>query len=343
MLTLHKKKQDNRPKDFWLLVVALLAITACNAAVASRTPGQAAVSPSHAATASLSQDELLKAVQFRISVGLRADEAWILQVAADPSSRAGEIAYGVPLTPDERAELDASRASYEEVVPKLTRYGQAHSDEWAGVYEESGIVVAQFTGNVEQHAAAIALLVPTDAVRVKGVRWSLAELTDLSDRIALGKRWLGTVGATLISGGVDVRANAVTLRISTGNDQAPDLIADYFDADREQIHFTLAEPPWSGPTGVLVITAINASGDPVPDLMCVPIPAEPGAYSSDAAWSTLSDGRCLIPGVGATDYVIELRAFDGVENWVDVGRGNVTVHGGEEAAVTIVVKSTPSP
>jgi hypothetical protein len=252
-----------------------------------------------------------------------------------------------PLTPEEAAELDARVSNYEEVVPLIEAYGLQYPGDWAGVFvdqQNEGVVVAQFAGNVEFHAAAIARLVsPKSQISVRAVRWTLAGLRSLYDRIDVDKPWLATISTTLIGGGVDIAENAVVLRIFTDNVDAAALISDHFAA-HDQLRVEIdSVGPWTGATGSLVISAVTPTGDPISDLDCVPIPSALGAYRGDTAWSTGADGTCRIPNVGATDYVIELRARAEGEDWAVVGRGLVTVPADGEGRVRIVVLPSPSP
>lgn len=176
--------------------------------------------PAASPLVTISSAELAAAIRFRTSFGLRADEAWIRAVAADPASGRGVAAYGVPLTPHERAELDLRQRNAEAIVEGIRAYGLGHPAQWAGVFidpEASGVVVAQFARALEDHEQAIRRILHPDArFEVRLARWSLLELEALTQQVKAGEAFLSSVDASLSSVSVHESSNRVRLRSAPG-------------------------------------------------------------------------------------------------------------------------------
>src|SRR4051812_40827488 len=133
-----------RPRPALGALVVLVAIVAgCTTSTASSAPTTAsgnpapassspaapasnAASPSSASSPSaapVSEADVAKAIQFRTRFGLKADEAFVRAVVADPGH---VIAYDIPLLPDEQAGLDARPKTFEEISTVLQDYGAGH-------------------------------------------------------------------------------------------------------------------------------------------------------------------------------------------------------------------------
>jgi hypothetical protein len=323
-----------------VLVVALIAavFAACGPS------GQAEPSaPAPTPVPSIAPQDLAEAILFRTTFGLRADEAWIRRVAADPDSQIAVVAYSVPLTPAERRELDQRSQTTSQLTKIVASYGAGFPDEWAGLYidqQRGGTVVAQFKRDLAAHQLALWRLVnPLAALEVRQVRWSLLELEALAERVKVDAAWFPSISATWMGGGIDVSGNAVNVRVATGNPAVLPLIEEHFGA-RGQVSVKLVPPPWVGPFGTLRVIVVDAKGRPVEGLSCIPRPDDPSAFNTDLGWSTGSDGVCVIQNVGATDYWVELWAADEIDEIVVVGRGRVTVPPDGEGRVPIVLTET---
>ena len=90
-----------------IAVLALVGLVAAACAGLDRPTATTSQVPTSQASATpppqLTDEEWADARRFREAVGLRADDAWILAVAADPA--ADRSSFGIPLTPAEAADL----------------------------------------------------------------------------------------------------------------------------------------------------------------------------------------------------------------------------------------------
>ena len=215
------------------LAVAVLA-AACGAAAPSDLPASppapsATEAPS--APAPPSPDPSFEAlvaegIEARTILGLRADEAWVREVTADPDAR---IAFEIRVTLEEEAALNARAASQRDLRPILRQYGEEHPEDFAGLMidqEKGGIVVALFSDNVEEHAAAIARLVhPAAELEVRKVDASSAELEALMNRINGDGDALRSVGVFVLSIGTDIVRGKLVVEVSTTRGDAQPLLA----------------------------------------------------------------------------------------------------------------------
>ena len=309
-------------------VFLLMAIAACSVA-------PAALVGSPTPTPTPAPEDLADEIRFRTTFGLRADEAWIRQVAKDPAARAGIEAYSVPLTAAEKAALDARSANAREVAPVLQKYGRQHADEWAGVYIESaadGVVVAQFTGGIAQHTAAIARLVnPRSRYRIQVVRYSLIELKRFENRIGRDTAWFQSIGADLIGYGLDVQANKFWVKLATANKNAPVLLAARYGVAEDYFNVDFRPPLWKGGHGTLLVRVVDRAGKPLPGLAC-----RVNSVGSSDITETDENGRCeQRHAAAAADISVEKNVGEG--RWKRIGRGRVTVPANGRASITIAV------
>lgn len=75
--------------------------------------------------------------------GLRADEEWVRTVADDLEAQAGITQFGIPLTPAERADIQARRWD-EDLLRRAQAYCKSVSEDCAGAYinlKGSGVIV----------------------------------------------------------------------------------------------------------------------------------------------------------------------------------------------------------
>lgn len=315
------------------LVGVLIALLGCGS---PPPPSGGSASPT---VSVLSSQQLADAIRFRSSVGLRADQGWILAVAADPASRPGKIAYGTPLTPAEKAELDARAANATELSGEIERYGAAHPAEWAGAFidRQSGVFVALFTGALGEHESAIRQLVlPGARFEVRPARWSLAVLESRRREIEDDQEWLRTINAWYAGSGVDIVSNRLVLDISSKNPMAPALALRHYAGDGWLVVESDGIGRWEGPLGTAVIRAVTRAGEPALWLDCVLIPDDPAAWLTEA-YGTGDRGTCRVPNIGATGYIVELKRLTATSEWEVIGRGRVVVPPGGEGFATIEV------
>ncbi|HEX6655362.1 MAG TPA: hypothetical protein VF153_04030, partial [Candidatus Limnocylindria bacterium] len=92
----------------------------------------------------------------REQLGLRADQAWLTQVAADPKAETRTL--GIPLSADEAADIQQRFDPTLEPAEVVRSYGDEHRESFAGVYidrQHGNRVVALFTADVAAHQAAL--------------------------------------------------------------------------------------------------------------------------------------------------------------------------------------------
>ncbi len=284
------------------------------------------------------------AVRFRTTHGLRSDAAWISEVASDPASEAGVRLYGIPLTEVEIQDLDARARVAAEVATAVERYGQAHPDDWGGAFmdQASGLIVAQFTGNMTDHETALArALNPQARVKVVQVRWRLRDLETWQRSIAADTGFLRSLNAWFDRVGVDVPNNRVAFGISSADASAPALVSAHF-GDPDWLTVTAdGIGHWEGPRGTLVVAAVESVGRPVPSLDCVLTPDVPAAWRGNLAVGTDESGECTIEGVGASGYLVELKAYSVADStWKTVGSARTLVAGATVTRLRVRVDPT---
>lgn len=279
-----------------------------------------------------------KAIDFRKTFSLRADEGWIRLVAADPASEAGRVKYGVSLSPEEVANLDQRTVAVEAIRVQVIQYGLAHPDDWAGAYidqQREGILVTQFSGNVEQHRQALMRGIgPLAKFEVLPVEYSLRSLKAEAAKLQGADEWFRTIPAVLEAYGVDEAANRILIRISSVKPDAQDIIERHFG----WTGLTKVESDETGalllPFGTLRVQARDARGDPVAGLGCTAVSDLVGVYEVLAP-VTNQQGVCVLQ-LPATGYWIRLERGHGPPVQVAIGRA-VVVPGG----VTQLVIETP--
>jgi hypothetical protein len=127
--------------------------------------------------------EVVHAIEMRAQYGLRADLAWVLEVAADPRAT---HAFGFPMLPEEEQFLWDRHAGLDRYVGLIQRYAAGLPDEFGGLYIDQalGRVMTLWTGDTEGHLAALLDLAGADApIAARAVRWSERSLRTLQDQV----------------------------------------------------------------------------------------------------------------------------------------------------------------
>lgn len=298
-------------------------------------------------SATITATELADAQRFRSSFGLRTDEAWIRMVAVDPRSVPGVEAFGVPLMPDEMAELDRRARNSDQIFDLVEAYGLGYPDDWAGIFVDQqgdGAVVALFSSHLGQHEADLRQRVsPLASLEVRSARWSLRQLGAFKARVEADQDWLRTIDAWYTRSQVYPPENLVELRISSANPDAPALVAQHFQADGWLKVISDGIGHWDGPTGSLVVQAVGPSGViPGRSYVCRLLPDDLAAFPDPGfEYETDANGECSFTAVGATGYDVHIMAYLSGE-LVVVGRGRVTVEAGRESRIDITINE-PAP
>lgn len=258
-----------------------------------------------------SAGDLAAAKRFRQDYGLRADEAWIQRVAADPASAAGIARYGVPLLPTEVSDLDGREQALEPIKTVVIAYGVGHPEDFAGAWIDQvhgGILVAQFSAHIDQHRQALFSQVsPKAPLEVRQVRWSLRILNAQAQRIRGEDPWFKTIPALVLAWGVDEPTDKVYIRISSVESNATRLIEEHFG----WLGLVFVDSDGTGaqllPVGTLAVTVRDSQGRPVPHVLCLAIPDMPGAYEPGTdVPTTNAAGICRLQ-LPATGYWIRIE------------------------------------
>jgi len=305
-----------------LAVVAGLVVGACAAPVPPPSTGATSPDP-----ATLGYE-----FEFRALYGLRRDPDYIWAVAENPASAVGVRECGVPLMPAEVLELKARASNTAQVFSVVETYGERHPNDWAGIFVDnagSGAVVAQFSGNVADHAAAIRALVgPAARVEVRGVRWSSAALSRAADSIRADEAWFRTIDASLAWAEVSEIENRVDVSISSTNPDAVALTVDHFAGDGWLHAVSDGIGDWQGGVGRLVVRLLDAAGRPVggtgdDQWLCRLEPDDPAAWRGGSL--LMVNGRCESPEpLGATTYAVTVTRDDG-SGEIRVAAGRIKV------------------
>jgi hypothetical protein len=296
-----------------LLLVAASVVSGCG----ETTPPAAAVSAAaeasdRASLPAFSERDISESVAFRERYGLRADLMWVRIVAANPEAQAGIPEFGVPLVPDELADL-LSRRWDPDLLAQARGYGLLFPEDFAGAYinqKANGVVIA-FKDRVERHRVALSNLVPPESVvEVRRVDWSLADLHGFVDQINSEKAWFDSIGV-IVHPGENVLENVVDVRFK-GPEEASGLIEQHFGNPGWLRARWTGPVPWTGPRADLSLSVLDTTGKPVPRLWCEYTPVDPKVDASgEAIFGTDSAGNCRLENLPVGLYVIELH------RWVD--------------------------
>jgi hypothetical protein len=208
-----------------ILVVGML-VAACSPVVDPNSPPAASQTTADPTPDAAFEALVAEAIELRLSFGLRADEAWVREVASDPGALRN---YGVPLTPAEEAELNARSAAVHELAPILQEYGTQHPEDFAGVFidqEAGGVMVVLFVDHLEEHGAAIAKIVrPGARIEIRPAPASEADLAALMNRVIQDEAALRGVGVFVITASADEESGTVEVGVSTERGDAQGLLA----------------------------------------------------------------------------------------------------------------------
>lgn len=293
----------------------LLAIAGCGLPEPTAAgPPSSAVVPTALPTRApglveLTPDVLAEAIAVRKRFGLRADEAWIRRVTADPASQPGLDEFGIALTPGELADL-MSRRWDNDLFNRVRNYGLAFPHDFAGAFINlagSGVVI-QFADRVEQHRRALANLVADPRlVEVRAVEWSYEDLDRFAALVSGEGPWFGSIGASLDKVTTDMEANAVRVEVFGATDPTA-AIRQRFGSPTWLAVDWQGLDQWLGPRANLVIRVRDHGGRPVFNVECQVRPVDPALQRPfvDALYTSNRQGECLMKNVPAVEYDITI-------------------------------------
>jgi hypothetical protein len=131
-------------------------------------------------------------------------------------------------------------------------YGDAHADEYAGVYfdnENGGRLVARFTGHLADHQHALdALLGAPGRVVLLPAGFTQATLQGIANSVMGNHQKLADQGIVLLSAGVDVIHNNLELEAKSDDPRAESILKAYGPPGTVVVHLYPADKPWTQPT-----------------------------------------------------------------------------------------------
>ena len=279
------------------------------------------------------------AERFRQSFGLRSDLEWIRIVAADPTSN--RIAFGVPLTGVEVAELYRRTNTLERFRDEVLTYADAQPD-YAGSWidhERGGLLVMQFSGSLLEHRLAILSMAgPGAPIEIRQVRWTLADFERIDAQIGADRDWFETLPAYLYANGQDISANRFFVRVSSAVPDVGQRILGHFGWTADLV---VVESDGTGVLlqrpGSLEILALDADGRPIQGLACVVEADQPNVHESRPLPMprTDEDGTCFIEALPG-DYTIQLEVGEAPPTVVSNGT-RATIKARKLTRVTIEV------
>lgn len=167
------------------------------------------------------------------------------------AGRLGADLSGSP-NPTTSALPTTSDAPSDELAQVVQTYGDAHPDEFAGVYfdqENGGRLVARFTGNVDTHQRALdSLLGSPDRVVVLHAAFTSASLQGIADSVVANYKKLAAQGIALMTAGMDVINNNVALEAKSDEPRAESILKAYGPPGTVVVHLYPADKPWTQPT-----------------------------------------------------------------------------------------------
>jgi len=318
---------ERRPRATLPAAIGLvLLVGACAPAPAhSEAPASAATSIQPTASPDPSFEALVaQGIKVREMFGLRADEEWVREVTADPDHR---IVLEIPMTLAEQEELRSRAAGQERVGAVLNEYGLAHPEDFAGmqINNEKSSFVMLFTGNLEEHAAAIAKLIrPGEPVEVRLAPVAQEDLDALMNRINEDAKALRSVGVFVVVISTDEEVGRVIVEVSSERGDAQSLLAARYGpfVDVRVIDPTGA---YLKPRGNIRGQVVDREGEGVQaNVASEPLFAEGLPLDSVGPPETEPDGEFLLENKFPGKWrVTAVGAFDDVSVEVDVPPGGV--------------------
>ncbi len=301
--------------------------------------------PRASATAAVTEGELREALAVRGRFGLRADEAWIRAVAADPGSQRAKLEFGIPLTPAEFEDLMTRRWD-DELLARVQSYGGAFPDAYSGAYpnlEGSGVVV-EFTRDIDRHRRALAALAqdPTLVV-VRQVEWTKLDFARFAASVEAERAWFEANGLVFRQAVRSELDQFVRVDVEGPSESTPALVATHFGSPRWlRVRWTPSQ--WTGPRGDLVIHIQDGSGRAVPNIECRINSDVPQVHHEliDSLFATGASGDCEIRNVPAVAYTVSLHRFIDNDHWAEEAiRTFVVLVTDQGRTVNVVINELP--
>lgn len=281
-------------------------LSACDLAPLPRTlaPAQPVIpSMSFVPPRSFDSAEVAEWIRFRQAYGLRADRAWVLEVARNPAA-VSELP--VPLLPGEIDIVAQLDLKISELIPALQAYGVNFPNEYAGAFIDGTAAVLQFTEYRAEHQASVdALFGDSVRIEVRDVAYSLGKLATLASQVDVDRDWFPTVGAELYETDVSVQSNSVRVRYQAKDESSEPAIREHFGQPNWMSLRWYGPLAWTGPLGDLRVIVVDRSGRPVV-ATCTPDSVELGVSANFLPHGSGADGICEFKGLPATTYEVRV-------------------------------------
>ena len=165
--------------------------------------------------------DIESAIAVREALGMRSDRDWVEKVQRDPASVLSNL--GILVSAAELADLQQGQSMLDD-RSALVAYGVRHSDEYGGTYIDQpiGTQVMLFTGNLDAHRAAIALLPRGASVDVRPATFTEAELNAVMNDLDFNA--LRSEGIDMITASVDTINNVVRVEAKSASPDAKALL-----------------------------------------------------------------------------------------------------------------------
>lgn len=202
--------------------------------------------PTQATTVSVSDE----AMRFRANFGLTATASHVAMVAKQyASGRDIDDRYGVPLLPDEAAEVDRRVVVQENLGPLRQLLAQDEST-YGGHYIDQpngGVVVVQLAGAAGPARDAIKRVLPAGAtLRIERVQHSAARLRALVDDITEDLGALRAEGIEVASVSHRHRDNRVLIGVTNFNEKIQQILEARYGEGLVAVVFEKVEPESHG-------------------------------------------------------------------------------------------------
>lgn len=228
----------------WLACTAIISITLLTAACRGGSGGSPTLASDPLAGM---EPEIRNAIETRTDLGLRADEAWVREVAARPDAVTDVL--DIPLTPQEAREISDRFARSDEAATIATDYGSKYPQEFAGLYidqRHGGRIVVHFTARQAVHQAALDELWGAPGfIVVESARFTDAQLRDVQRRITDASHELAAQGIDLISVGSGSFDNVVDVVAKSDNPDATAVLTAFGPPGSIEVELYPADGPWA--------------------------------------------------------------------------------------------------
>jgi hypothetical protein len=316
--------------------VMAVAATGCAADVPSVSVPTASVPVS---TASL-PPVISAAIEFRSKLGIRADEAFVRELADDPAAvgRGERSGFGVPLTEAELIVLRGRVEDLREIATAGHAYGLRHPEAFAGDYTDQANhrYVFLVTNGVEEHRAGLLAELPFGSpVVVQLADSSLGELDALFERVRRDEAYFGSIGVRYIGLSVLEKDNVVEVTVGADDPSAESQILEHFGTPPKlRVRIVPGAIPQDG-YGRVIVQVVDEDGQPASprNVNCQLVHEDVGGWSPDLWELSPIDTRCRYSRVPAGRIDARIIRDGGDRRLLANKRGVVTA--GDEVTITV--------